>query len=42
MGDKSPKATQKAASQKNKKTDASNKQKSAAAAAKVVPKPGKK
>ena len=42
MGDKSPKATQKKDQQKNKKSDAVNKQKTAATAAKVVPKTGKK
>ncbi len=42
MGDKSPKATQKANSQKNKKADAGKQQKAAATAAKVVPKTGKK
>ncbi len=42
MGDKSPKATQKANSQKNKKSDSAKATKSAAAAAKVVPKTGKK
>ena len=42
MGDKSPKATQKNKDQQKKKTDAVNKQKTAATAAKVVPKTGKK
>ena len=42
MGDKSPKDTQKKNSQKNKKTDVAKQQKSAATAAKVVPKTGKK
>lgn len=42
MGDKSPKATQKQASQKKSKAGAAQNQKNQAAAAKQVPKPGKK
>ena len=42
MGDKSPKATQKQASQKQAKANTAKQQKSAATAAKAVPKPGKK
>ena len=42
MGDKSPKATQKQKSQKDAKSTAADKQKSAAAAAKAAPKPTKK
>ena len=42
MGDKSPKATQKQASQKKAKETTSNQKKSAATAAKAVPKPTKK
>ena len=43
MGDKSPKATQKQASQKQAKTNSATQKKNAATAAKAVPKaPGKK
>ncbi len=42
MGDKSPKATQKQKSQKTAKGNAAQQQKSAVAAAKAAPKPGKK
>jgi hypothetical protein len=42
MGDKSPKATNKHASQKQVKTGNSNQKKAAASAAKQVPKTGKK
>jgi hypothetical protein len=41
MGDKSPKATQKKATQKNSKTTATNQKKQQAAAAKQAPKPKK-
>jgi hypothetical protein len=39
MGDKSPKATQKQASQKNAKNESANQQKKQAMAAKLAPKP---
>ena len=42
MGDKSPKSTQKQASQKQAKANSAKQQKSAATAAKAVAKPGKK
>ena len=42
MGDKSPKATQKQASQKQAKAGSDKNKKDQAAAAKQVPKPGKK
>jgi hypothetical protein len=42
MGDKSPKANQKQASQKQAKGAASNQKKAAATAAKQIPKTGKK